>query len=186
MQVPRSVHHSVSDNGQFFRQLRNNHKVTVDVNRNDVPPTPKAPATNSTGAAPLITDEADESTHQFSTVDLADSGLDGEIPWVLRGAPDNVEKARSLINAAIEQALKNTTIGYLSLPDPQTYRFVIGQGGSKVNSIRKASGCKITVPRNQAADEAIEIVGSAEGVEHARDLILQAVIDGQNNTGGRS
>ena len=185
LQVPRRVHHSVSDNGQFFRQLRNNHKVTVDVNRNDVPPKPAAPSANSNGSAPLITDEADDSAgaHEFKTVDLADSGLEGEIPWVLRGQSENVAKARAMILAAIEQAQQNTTIGYLSLPDPQTYRYVIGRGGSGVNGIRKATGCKITVPRDQARDEAIEIVGSAEGVEQARDMILKAVMDGQNNTG---
>jgi rRNA processing protein Krr1/Pno1 len=185
MQVPRSVHHSVSDNGQFFRQLRSNHKVTVDVDRNDVPPKPAAPTGMPSSSAPLITDEADDSAeaHEFKTVDLAESGLDGDIPWVLRGQTDNVAKARAAILAAIEQALQNTTIGYLSLPDPDTYKYVIGRGGSGVNGIRKATGCKITVPRDRARDEAIEIMGSAEGVEQARDMILRAVIEGQRNAG---
>ncbi|EPE25499.1 Eukaryotic type KH-domain (KH-domain type I) [Glarea lozoyensis ATCC 20868] len=184
MQVPRSVHHSISDNGQFFRQLRNNHKVTVDVNRNDVPPKPAAPPANTSGSAPLITDEADDSgeAHEFKTVDLAESGLEGDIPWVLRGQTDSVAKARAMIEAAIEQALQNTTIGYLSLPNPDTYRFVIGRQGAGVNAIRKATGCKITVPRERTSNEAIEIVGSAEGVEQARDMIIQAVMEGQRNS----
>ncbi|CAG8959019.1 hypothetical protein HYFRA_00012179 [Hymenoscyphus fraxineus] len=187
LQVPRKVHHAVSDNGQFFRQLRNNHKVTVDVHRNDVPPKPATPA-RSNSALPLITDDAETTAgaHEFQTVDIDDSGLEGDIPWVLRGSPEGIEKARSIIAAAIQQALENSTIGYLTLPDPSTYRYVIGQGGSKVNSIRKATGCKITVPRDQARDEAIEIIGSAEGVDMARDLILKAVMEGQNASNGRS
>jgi polyribonucleotide nucleotidyltransferase len=93
-----------------------------------------------------------------------------------------VEKAKKLIEAALQQAAKQNTTGYLVLPDPRTYRHVIGQGGSKVNAIRKQSGCKITVPRNQAEDEAIEIVGSKEGVEKAKELILQAVKEGVDGT----
>lgn len=191
IQVPRKVHHTIADNGQFFRRLRNDHQVTVDHAGNKVPPKPAAPTPRSNGGAlPLITDDEDDAADAFTfnIVDLSDSNLEGEIPWVLRGPPDNLAKARAQLAAAIEQALKNTTTGYLVLPDPRTYRYVIGQGGSKVNSIRKATGCKITVPRDQAAGEAIEIVGSAEGVEKAKDLILKAVKDGSanSNVGERS
>ena len=99
---------------------------------------------------------------------------------------NDVAKAKDLIIAAIEQALKNSTIGYLTLPDPSTYRYVIGQGGSKVNSIRKATGCKITVPRDQARDEGIEISGSADGIEKAKDLVLDAVKEGKSGGNGRA
>jgi len=190
IQVPRKVHHTIADNGQFFRRLRNDHQVTVDHAGNKVPPKPAAPskARSNDGTLPLITDDADDATNafSFSLVDLSDSNVEGEIPWVLRGPPENLAKARATLAAAIEQALKNTTTGYLVLPDPRTYRYVIGQGGQKVNSIRKATGCKITVPRDQTKDEAIEIVGSAEGVEKAKDLILKAVKDGSNNSNGGS
>ena len=114
----------------------------------------------------------------------SESDSDGEIPWILRGPPDNLPKAKSALEAAIEQAMKNTTTGYLVLPDPRTYRYVIGQGGSKVNSIRRATGCKITVPRDQAKDEAIEILGSAEGVEKAKEMVLKAVKEGGNGANG--
>ncbi|KAF4637215.1 hypothetical protein G7Y89_g867 [Cudoniella acicularis] len=190
LQVPRKAHHSISDNGQFFRRLRNDHKVTVDHDGHKVPAKPTAPSNvRANGASlPLITDDAADAAgaHVFKVVDLSENELEGDIPWVLRGQPEAVAKAKAAITAAIEQALRNSTIGYLTLPDPRTYRYVIGQGGSKVNSIRKATGCKITVPRDQAKDEPIEIVGSAEGVEKARDLILQAVLEGGNANGNRS
>ena len=104
-----------------------------------------------------------------------------DIPWILRGPPENIAKAKQNLAAAIEQAQNMNHTGYLVLPDPRTYRYVIGQGGSKVNSIRKQTGCKITVPRDQARDEAIEVCGSAEGVEKAKELILQAVKEGISN-----
>jgi polyribonucleotide nucleotidyltransferase len=188
LQVPRKVHHNIADNGQFFRKLRNDHQITVDHAGHKVPPKPAAPSNTRSngGSLPLITDDDNEAADAFSwnLVKTGDSNLDGEIPWVLRGPPDNLAKARASLAAAIEQALKNDTTGYLVLPDPRTYRYVIGQGGGKVNSIRKATGCKITVPRDQAKDEAIEISGSAEGVEKAKDLILKAVKEGGNGANG--
>lgn len=184
IQVPRKIHHIVSDNGQFFRKLRNNHQVTVDHAGHKVPPKPAAPSARATGGSlPLITDDADKAADAFlwNVVSNNDSDLDGEIPWVLKGPEESIPKAKSALQAAIEQALKNDTTGYLVLPDPRTYRYVIGQGGSKVNSIREATGCKITVPRDQAKDEAIEIAGSADGVEKAKELILKAVKEGGAN-----
>ncbi|KAH8601195.1 hypothetical protein B0O99DRAFT_589266 [Bisporella sp. PMI_857] len=187
--VPRSLHHVISDNGQFFRKLQSNLQVTVNHDRHQIPPKPAAPsASGANGASlPTIVDDDDTIANSFSwhVIGTADSGLDGEIPWILRGSPENVAKAKANLATAIEQA-SNSSRGFLRLPDPSTYRFVIGQGGSKVNSIRKATGCKITVPRDQAKDEAIEISGSLDGIEKAKDLILEAVKDGKNNTNGRA
>ncbi|KAF6835954.1 RNA binding effector protein Scp160 (KH domain-containing protein) [Colletotrichum musicola] len=179
LQVPRSLHNSISNNGQFFRQLRNNHQVSVDHAGAALPPKASASSRSNGGALPLITDEDDASAdvHSWKVVDTG-AGEDGDIPWVLRGSPEGVEKAKAAIAAAIEQARKNTHTGYLVLPDPKTYRYVIGQGGSKVNSIRKQSGCKINVPRNDSNEDAIEVIGTAAGVEKAKDLILAAVREG--------
>jgi rRNA processing protein Krr1/Pno1 len=183
VQVPRAVHHTLGNNGQLFRKLKNDHHVTVDHAGHTAPPKPSPPSnTRSNGAAlPLITDDADSSSEAYSWHVVENSSAEeGEIPWVLRGSPENVEKAKKVVEAALEQAKQQTATGYLVLPDPRTYRHVIGQGGSKVNLIRKQSGCKITVPRDQAKDEAIEVVGTREGVEKAKDLILAAVRDGVN------
>ncbi|KAL2755595.1 hypothetical protein ACRALDRAFT_1051058 [Sodiomyces alcalophilus JCM 7366] len=176
--VPRNLHHAVSNNGQIFRQLRNNHQVTVGHDGHTVPSKPTVTRANG-GSLPLITD--DEATtaeaHSWKVESLA-STEEGDIPWVLRGSPENVEKAKAAIANALAQARKSTTVGLLVLPDPTTYRYVIGQGGSKVNSIRKQTGCKINVPRNDSNEDAIEITGSPEGVEKAKDLILEAVQEG--------
>ncbi|KAK8111386.1 uncharacterized protein PG998_007843 [Apiospora kogelbergensis] len=180
VQVPRKYHNAISDNGAFFRKLRNDHKVTVDHAGQSTPPKAKASSARAnSGPTPLITDDPEQAAeaHSWNIVETA-STEEGDIPWVLRGNPENVERVKKLIATALEQAQKNTATGYLVLPDPSTYRYVIGQGGSKVNAIRKQSGCKITVPRDQARDEAIEINGSREGCEVAKDLILEAVREG--------
>lgn len=185
VQVPRNLHHAVSNGGQFFRKLNRDHSVTVDHAGQKLPakPAPPSAARTTSGALPLITDDADAvaDVHSWNVVENT-STEEGEIPWVLRGTPENIEKAKAAIAAALAQAEEQNATGYLVLPDPRTYRHVIGQGGSKVNSIRKQSGCKITVPRDQAKDEPIEVVGSKEGVEKAKELILAAVRDGVNTT----
>lgn len=186
--IPRSLHHALSNNGQIFRQLRKDYHVSVDHAGHPVPAKPSTPAKTRAngGDLPLITDDAEAiaDAHSWNVVELT-STEEGEIPWVLRGSPEDVEKAKKAVDAALEQARKQTAIGYLILPDPKTYRYVIGQGGSKVNSIRKQSGCKITVPRDQAKAEAIEVVGTKEGVEKAKELILAAVRDGVSSRPAR-
>lgn len=179
VQIPRNVHHALSNGGQFFRQLRNNHQVTVDHAGETVPAKPDTSTRANGGSLPLITDDDDSTAdaHSWKVVKTA-AGEEGDIPWVLRGTPDSVTKAKEAIEKALLQAQKNDATGYLVLPDPRTYRFVIGPNGTKVNSIRKQSDCKIQVPRDQAKDEAIEIIGTVEGVELAKDLVLTAVRDG--------
>lgn len=179
VQVPRKYHSAISNNGQFFRRLRNDFKVTVDHAGQQPPAKSKSGSARNTGVTPLITDDPEEvaDAHSWNLVDNA-SSEEGDIPWVLKGAADNVERAKEAISKALEQAKKPSTTGYLILADPSTYRYVIGQGGSKVNAIRKQSGCQIQVPKDQASDEAIEITGTKEGCEKAKDLILEAVREG--------
>ncbi|SPO04980.1 related to SCP160 protein [Cephalotrichum gorgonifer] len=182
VQVPRAAHHAVSNNGQFFRKLRNDWSVTVDHAGQAIPAKPETTRANG-GSLPLITDDEDTASdaHSWTVVQSVTSGEEGDIPWVLRGSAENVEKAKKAIQAALEQASKHDTTGLLVLPDPSTNRFIIGPGGSKVKSIRSQSGCKITVPRENNG-EPIEVVGSKEGVEKAKELILAAVREGLNGS----
>jgi rRNA processing protein Krr1/Pno1 len=188
--VPKHVHHQIADNGRFFRRLRNDVQVTVDHGGQQPPPRPK-PAElrnrpNGTNM-PLITDEGD-SGDKFSWQVVHNEPPTGDqenIPWNLSGDAANVAKARELVEAALASALKPSSTGYLILPDPKTYRFVVGPGGSHINAMRKKTGCQIQVPREVGKGEAIEITGPKDGVEQAKDLILEAVENGQNN-GGRA
>ncbi|KAF1829514.1 hypothetical protein BDW02DRAFT_573897 [Decorospora gaudefroyi] len=194
VQVPRYLHHSISDNGQFFRQLRNQHKVTVDHGGEQLPPKPSQTEAGkarkgANGALPLITDDATSGAdeHSWEIVDnnAPEEGADlsATIPWILRGPTESLPKARQRLEAAIEAASKPSSTGYLILPDPRSYRLVVGPGGATINDLRKKTGTKIQVPRDQAKDEAIEIVGTKDGCEEARQMILDIVAKGGN--GGR-
>lgn len=184
VQVPRNLHQAISgDRGQLFRKLKSDLHVSVDHAGQTPPSKATAAARVNGGALPLITDEADEDAHSWSVVSGV-SEEEGEISWVLRGSPENIEKAKALIAASLDQS-KTSVTGYLVLPDPSTYRHVIGQGGSKVNNIRKESNCNIDVPKKDGAGEAIKVVGSKENIEKAKDLILAAVRDGVSGSKAR-
>nr|POF20132.1 vigilin 1 [Quercus suber] len=181
--IPRRFHHTIADNGQFFRRLRNDHKVTVDHAGERPPPKPAAPAPGRSngGVMPLITDDpaAKSSEHSWEAHPLHSSTEDGDIPWVLSGNnAETIAAARAKLERALEECNKHDTTGYLILPDPRAYRHVIGPQGSEINRIRKKTGTKIQVPRDQSQGEAIEITGDRAGVEEARDIILEIV---QNN-----
>jgi len=196
VQVPRHLHHVISDNGQFFRRLRNEHKVTVDHAGQQPPPKPAQSSggkgrKGANGDLPLITDDtsAGSDAHSWEIVESnavpAEGEESGTIPWVLRGPADNLAKARQTLESAMEAASKPSATGYLILPDPRSYRLVVGPGGSTINNIRKKTGTRVQVPRDQAKDEAIEIVGTKEGCEQARQLILDIVSKGGNGGNGR-
>ena len=187
--VPTYLHHAVADNGAIFRRLRNDHQVTVDHAGKSVPssaaPEETRSGTNGT-SLPLITDDPSKSAdaHSWNVIDnsSAANADTTPFPWVLTGSPDNVAKARAAIEKAIASASQQSATGYLILPDPKTYRFVVGQGGSQINMIRKKTGCRINVPKDQARGEAIEIRGSSAGLEEAKDMILEAVQNGLNGS----
>ncbi|QSZ36100.1 hypothetical protein DSL72_007225 [Monilinia vaccinii-corymbosi] len=180
VQVPRKLHHDISNNGQFFRKLRNDLQVTVDHAGAEIPARP-APPCGASAKDALITDEKDTSddVEEWFVFNKSDSGETGDIPWVLRGRTENIAQAKAILAQAIEQASKNNFVGHLTLLDPSLYGSIVGKDGRKVNSIRKATGCNITVPRGQGTDP-IEVVGSEEGIEKAKRLILQAVAEGKN------
>ncbi|KAI5289036.1 hypothetical protein KEM54_004507 [Ascosphaera aggregata] len=189
IEVPAEIHRAiVAENVSIFRRLRSDLNVNVDhagvtlPSRGEVQVEKNATRATS-GDLPLITDDpsASATPYSWSVVDSSSSTLaPGEatsIPWVLSGPSESLPKAVEIVNKAIASAklLISSATGYLILPDPKTYRFVVGPGGSKINEIRRKTDCKIQVPRGQSAGEAIEIRGKKEKLEQARDLILEAV-----------
>ncbi|OAX83796.1 hypothetical protein ACJ72_01833 [Emergomyces africanus] len=189
IEVPGNLHHRISDNGALFRRLRNELQVSVDHAGHHIPPrlAPSDSRDNisvKNASLPLITDDhsTTAATHSWTIVDVgateqADSTIKS-IPWVFSGTPENVAKAKSIVEKSLQTASEHSATGYLILPDPKTYRLVIGPGGSKINEIRKQTSCRINVPKNQAQDEAIEIKGPRANLESAKAMILDAVLAG--------
>lgn len=185
VEVPRHLHHAIAE-GNFFKHLQSKFKVSVDHNGLPRPPKPAEVKPKSDEPLPLITDEDAAQKEQWDIVENAPAEDDGTYPWVLRGSSENIGKAKAEIEKAIANAQKQSCTGFLVLPDPKKYRFVVGPGGSTVDRIRKDTGCRITIPRNQAVGEAITIHGSKEGVEKAKEAILEVVKKSGNGEGRRS
>ncbi|KAI5778188.1 hypothetical protein EDC01DRAFT_377807 [Geopyxis carbonaria] len=174
IQVPTHLHHAIADGG-FFKQLHSKFKVSVDHNGQPRPPKPEEPKSKVGQDLPLITDEVAEDKVLWEIVEKSSSEDEATYPWTLRGSPDNVEKAKNEIEKAIKAAKNQSFVGLLILPDPRKYRFVVGPGGATVDRIRRDTGCRITVPRNQAVGEAIVLHGDKEGLEKAKNMIIEIV-----------
>jgi len=184
--VPRSLHHTVSNDGRIFRDL-SRQGIKVDHKGHQPPkkPTHNGATPNLNNAdAPLITDDPNAAaTHAFNITSMnsASESESGEIPWILIGnrdvSEDIIAKAQRQIEEAIEKAQEPKHIGYLRLADPSLHRHVIGSKGATINSIRRQTGCDIQVPGGGRGNdrEEITIVGSEEGVQLARDLILEEI-----------
>jgi len=192
--IPICYHNIVSDEGTLFRRLRNDHGVHVDHAGQKPPPkssggAARGRANGTSEALPLITDDPSQSSssHSWELIDhsVPDADTSETIPWIIRGNADKVNKARETIERALKNASKPSSSGYLILSDPKLYRFVIGPQGSTVNNIRNQTGTQITVPRQGSGNEAIEVKGPKDGVEKAKDLILEAVNKSGNGGGGR-
>ena len=178
--VPRSLHTHISANGQFVRRLRNDYKVSIDhAGRQPPVRTSPGPQSGAASALPLITDDMDFEVHRWHVVDEEPGAQEqGDIPWVLKGSLDAIDKARTALEKALAEAQKHqggTSVGYLQLPDPRTHRFIIGSKGSQINSIRRETGCQIDVPNSQTKGDPIKIRGDREGIERAREIILDLV-----------
>lgn len=176
--VPRRLHAAVADGGAFIRRLRSDFKVQVSHNGEKVPTlasgSSQPPPPQQQSAARIDDDDQqDDSETAFVLVASATSDEAGEIPWVLRGEQANIERAKRAIATALAQAEQQTHTAYMTVPSSK-HRFVIGAGGAKINEIRKATGTSINVPRGQS-DDTIVMKGSKEGLEQARDLILDAI-----------
>ena len=194
IEVPSHLHHAISANGKFFWRLKNDYGVNIDHGGTKPPPRPTgaSPRPQANGnAAPLITDEDSADAHSWVVIptEVAESGDGSTIPWILSGpSADKVAAAKERIERALEAASKPSATGYLALSDPRYYRFVVGPGGRNINSIRDQTGCTIEVPNARAGKgaagdgEAIEIVGSKDGCEVAKELVLEFVRSG---AGGR-
>jgi hypothetical protein len=98
----------------------------------------------------------------------------GKVTWTLRGKEDEVEAAKKVLQAKIDELTTNGAKAYLAVPN-EKHRLVIGAGGSTINRLRRETDCEIEVPRGRG-DDVITIVGTLANVERARKAIIEMVL----------
>lgn len=147
--VPLKYHHAISQQGSFFRVLRNFGVSVEQASKPQRPAVPTAPPQN--GSATARIDDAEDATpleiHWQVTENYQDAE-EGDSEWTLKGSDAaGLERAQSLIQEAIEQAAAMTCVGFLSLPDRSAFPRIVGSKGSNVARLRNETGADITVSR---------------------------------------
>jgi polyribonucleotide nucleotidyltransferase len=142
----------------------------------------QTPAPVNVEALGRIDEDEDEETHSWHVVEDPEDTSTETIPWKLRGSNDgNLQKAKefieNLLNSMQDQG--NAT-GYLVIP-PEHHHLVIGKGGQRIGVVREETGCTVDVPRRGDGNDTIIIRGSRDGVEKAKELIVEAVEAGQHH-----
>ncbi|KAF9222579.1 SCP160 protein [Gyrodon lividus] len=169
--VPLKYHHAISQQGNFFRNLRS---YGVQVEQSAHPQksaVPVHPPQVDTSAARI--DDAAEDSHEvdWQVVPNYQDAEEGDSEWTLRAKDAaGLEGAQNDIRAAIEQAEAMTHVGFLTLADRSAFPRLVGSKGSNVARLRAETGADITVSRE---NNTVVIIGSESAVEMAKEAILK-------------
>ncbi|THV02452.1 hypothetical protein K435DRAFT_775632 [Dendrothele bispora CBS 962.96] len=174
--VPLKYHHAISQNGQFFRNLRN---YGVQVEQSVHPQKsalPDRPAAN--GDEPARIDEEESAPEvQWEVVEYYQDVEEGDSVWTLKARDQaGLERAQSAVRDAIEQAKRVSHVGFLTLPDRTMFPRIVGTKGANVARLRNETGADIQVSRENST---IIIIGAEADINAAKTSILRLA---SNNT----
>lgn len=176
--VPLKYHHAISQQGHFFRTLRNFGVSVEQSGKPQKPAVPAAPPQNGSTTARI--DDSEDAPSIEIHWQVAENYLDAEeddSEWTLKGNDAaGLERAQSLIQEAIAQAAAMTCVGFLTLPDRSAFPRIVGSKGSNVARLRNETGADITVGRENST---IIIIGSESAVEAAKEAILKQTSSGR-------
>ena len=195
--VPAKYHHTVTQQGNIFRTLRS---FGANVEHSNVPmkaPIPTPPP--GTVSARIDETGGDEGGIQWHVEVNHSEGEEGDAEWTVKARDQGgLDRAREIIEEAIEHAKTMTHVGFLMMPDRKLFPRIVGSRGANVSRLRAETGADITVSRE---DTLIVIVGesyfslcvlgllintrlpgSEEAVEAAKEAIL-AIENGEGRNG---
>lgn len=136
--------------------------IGVNVEHSVVPQKSAVPARPPSGAAPARVDDTEEDEAErgveWRTVPNFQDAEEGDSEWTLSARDaDSLERAKTLIVEAINEAEKATTVGFLTLPDRSAFPRIVGTKGANVSRLRMETGADITVGRD---DNTIILIGA--------------------------
>lgn len=175
------MHHRLFNDGRIKNQFRQQFSVYISLDGNEIPP-----ATSNTvnGAIGRIDDE--EEMFAWHVVEDSTDSTDNTISWKLRGNENNLQRAKDHINGLIASLREQgNCTGYLRVP-PEHHHLIIGKGGQRIGSVRDETRCNIDVPKRGDGGETIVIRGTRDGVEKAKEMIVELVENGQHRSNGAS
>lgn len=166
--VPLKYHHTISQQGSFFRNLRS---LGVQVDHSILPTkSVVAPPPSKVSATTARIDETQDDAAapgiQWEVTENYEHTEVGDSEWTLKARDESaLTKAQSLVKEAIESAQAMTHAGFLTLPDRSVFPRIVGTKGANVSRLRAETGADITVGRDNST---IVILGEL-------DLYLQTV-----------
>ncbi|KAG7098781.1 hypothetical protein E1B28_000688 [Marasmius oreades] len=173
--VPLKYHHTISQQGNFFRTLRS---FGVQVDQSVQPQSrsvPARPTPSVDNSAARIDAEEDEPVSvpevEWEVIENYKNAEEGDSVWTLKARDQaGLERARKLTEEAIEHAKGMSHVGFLTLPDKSSFPRIVGSKGANVARLRNETGADITVGRD---NNTIVIVGSESDINVAKSAILR-------------
>lgn len=177
--VPMKYYHAISQRGNFFRTLRS---FGVYVEHPSIAPRPMKPplSKNESSATPAA--RIDEAAIEDASADpeisweviLNYQNADDELSaWTLKARDQaSLERAKKLIEEAVDHASRMTHVGFLTLPDKSVFPRIVGTKGSNVVRLRSETKTDISVSRD---DNTITIIGAESDVLTAKNTIIDMV-----------
>jgi len=169
--VPLKYHHAISQQGNFFRNLRS---FGVNVDQSAVPAKSAVPCRPPQSSAPSARiDDGDDASHgsEWETVENYQDAEEGDSVWTLKARDSaGLDKAHQLVAEAIEQARTMSHVGFLTLPDRSMFPRIVGTKGANVARLRGETGADITVSRD---NNTIVIIGTEDAILTAKELIVK-------------
>lgn len=178
--MPKRLHHRLSNDGRTKNQLRQKWQVYISHDGTAIPPTTTPKPVNGTQSR--IDDDNTDESYSWHVEEEAPQSDDDTIPWKLRGGNEsNVSKAKDHLEQLVASLRdQGNCTGYLGIP-PEHHHLVIGKGGARIGAVRDETGCMIDVPKRGEGNDTIVIRGSREGVERAREMIIESVENAPSN-----
>ena len=162
--MPLKYHHAISQQGQFFRQLRNNG---VQVEQSAHPQKSAVPTHPPSAVGARIDDETESTpSAEWVVVPNYQDAEDGDSTWTLKAKSQaELDRARKVITEAIQQAASMSHVGFLTMPDRTLFPRIVGAKGANVARLRNETGADITVSRENTT---IVIIGMFHWAYHYR------------------
>ncbi|KAK2464263.1 hypothetical protein APHAL10511_003720 [Amanita phalloides] len=175
--VPLKYHHAIGQQGAFFRDLRSfgvHVEQSVQPTRSGIPAKPL-----NSGPSARIDDTAESAPEpQWEVIPNYQDAEEGDSTWTIKARDQaSLERAKTLVQEAIQHAQDMSHVGFLTLPDHSLFPRIVGAKGSNVIRLRNETGTDITLNKE---DTTIVIIGTESNIEAAKDAILE-----MGSNGGR-
>ncbi|KAG0148752.1 hypothetical protein CROQUDRAFT_654606 [Cronartium quercuum f. sp. fusiforme G11] len=188
--VPKAIHHQVSQNGRFFREQPKS--IRIDHGQVSTPAPFQVPSSLLAGVVDQVPTtridvEEDASSGTgigWSVVEIPEPKTgdeEGMIPWNIHGpSNEEVEKVAKVVQDRVKKAegsakARPSHLAIAKVPSQSMAR-IIGRGGSGLMMLSTESGGGIVDVIGKSGSDKLSVVGSLEQLEVIRK-ILSRIID---------